>query len=83
LVLSGLSRSEKLIGKLLSFPTEMRFSEVKKILEWHGYVEDNSEGSHHVFRKAGAPRIDIPKKGGQTVKRVYLKLLAEKLRLEE
>ncbi len=60
----------------------MRYSEVKRILEGHGYSADNSEGSHHIFRKAGAPRIDIPKKGGRMVRRAYLKIIAKVLELE-
>lgn len=40
--------------------SEMRFSEVQKMLEAKGYTFDRVTGSHHIFKKPGARSLPIP-----------------------
>ena len=76
-----MSKKEKLIQHLASLPATMRFSDVQKVLEWHGYELDRSNGSHFIFAKTGQPSITIPKKGGKTVARTYLRNIVQALEL--
>ena len=42
-------------------PSEVRFAEVRKLLERAGYVLARVHGSHHIFTKPGAERaIPVP-----------------------
>ena len=47
----------------------------------YGFEERSSSGSHFTFTKTGRKPINIPKKGGQVVKRSYLKAIAKELDL--
>lgn len=76
-----MARYEKLLEKLLAFPPTMRFAEVQRILEANGYTLDRIKGSHHMFVKKGAPRVDVPVHS-ERVKVEYLKDVAAKLELE-
>ena len=76
-----MSRTEKLVQKLLQFPKTMRFSEVKRILGYHGYEEVRVAGSHHIFQKAGTTLINVPTIRGREVKVEYLKAIAADLNL--
>lgn len=46
-----MSKIEKLIQKLKINPTDIRFDEIRKILERYGYILSNSKGSHMRFTK--------------------------------
>lgn len=76
-----MSRKDKLTQRLLSFPAVMRFAEVRKILEGQGYTLRATKGSHNIFTKAGAPRIEVPTVNGRDVKIEYLKKIADLLQL--
>jgi predicted RNA binding protein YcfA (HicA-like mRNA interferase family) len=78
-----MSKKEKLIERLLRKPVDMRFDEVKVILEHYGFVLDskNQKGSHFVFYK-GDKLITIPVHN-HMVKKTYLQLIIELLGLEE
>lgn len=41
---------DKLVDKMRRQPTNMTFTEVKKVLEAYGYEEKRVRGSHHVFK---------------------------------
>ncbi|MFO0212512.1 MAG: type II toxin-antitoxin system HicA family toxin [Pseudanabaena sp.] len=43
----------------------------------------SNKGSHHTFRNEKSLKITIPKKGGQTVKRTYLKQIVKLLELNK
>lgn len=75
-----MARHEKLLEKLLAFPPTMRFAEVQRILE-AGHTLDRIKGSHYMFVKEGAPRVDVPVHS-ECVKVEYLKDVAAKLGLE-
>jgi predicted RNA binding protein YcfA (HicA-like mRNA interferase family) len=78
-----MAKFEKLIRSFLNEPVEVSFSDVKKLLEAFEFSEDNSSGSHHIFRHEDGRMITIPKKGGQKVKGFYVKQVNKVLRLEE
>jgi predicted RNA binding protein YcfA (HicA-like mRNA interferase family) len=65
---------QKLIEKLLSRPTEMRFDELVTILRHYGYEQRSSSGgtSHRRFVKPGKPPVVFPEHDGK-VWRFYLK----------
>ena len=77
-----MSKTDKRVAELLEFPNTMRFSDVQKVLEAYGYALDRVKGSHHIFTKKGATRIDIPVHN-KVVKIDYLKIIAKTLSLEE
>lgn len=58
-----MSKWDKLIQKILSLSKEIRFDELRKVLEHLGYEMRSPRGgsSHHTFRKTGAPALTIPK----------------------
>ena len=57
-----MGRWDKLIRKITSLNKDMRFLELKKVLESYGYVMSSpkSGSSHHTFRKPGCNPITIP-----------------------
>lgn len=56
---------------------DVRFSEIKKILESYGYVACNpsSGSSHWTFRKKGKFPITIPK--NEPIKLTYVRMVKE------
>jgi predicted RNA binding protein YcfA (HicA-like mRNA interferase family) len=53
-------------------PSEMRFSEVQKMLERAGYQLVRISGSHHCFAKPGETLLSIPVHQGK-VKPYYVR----------
>jgi predicted RNA binding protein YcfA (HicA-like mRNA interferase family) len=53
-------------------PSEERFAVVRKLLEQHGWLLVRISGSHHVFKKPGAPDVSIPVHRGK-VKPFYVR----------
>jgi predicted RNA binding protein YcfA (HicA-like mRNA interferase family) len=53
-------------------PSEMRFSEVRKMLERAGYRLVRISGSHHCFAKPGETLVSIPVHQGK-VKPYYVR----------
>jgi predicted RNA binding protein YcfA (HicA-like mRNA interferase family) len=74
-----MGKLKKLIQQFLNHPPEVRFEDVRYLLEAFGFVEIRSRGSHHSFRNEIGQKIVIPKKGGQKVKGVYVKLIVDLL----
>ncbi|NJL22676.1 MAG: type II toxin-antitoxin system HicA family toxin [Leptolyngbyaceae cyanobacterium SM1_3_5] len=73
----------KLVERFLSEPPEVRFEEVRSVLEAFGFVEVRSSGSHHTFRNSSGQIIVVPKSGGKMVKRTYVKEIVRLLNLGE
>jgi predicted RNA binding protein YcfA (HicA-like mRNA interferase family) len=73
----------KLIEKFLRDPPEISYNDVYYLLTKFGFQEVSSKGSHHTFRNEIGQKITIPKKGGKTVKRIYLKQIVALLNLED
>ena len=46
-------------------PSEVRFAIVRRMLERAGWTLIRISGSHHVFKKAGAPDVVLPVHGGK------------------
>ena len=70
-----MSKWDKLIHKLKDSSAEIRYKELKKILEAYGYsAKETSGGSSHItFRKKGCNNITIPRH--KTLKRAYVELV--------
>ncbi|MFI5379387.1 MAG: type II toxin-antitoxin system HicA family toxin [Tepidisphaerales bacterium] len=58
-------------------PSPVRFAEIRRYLESHGWTLERISGSHHVFTKPGRRTFPIPVHGGK-VKYGYLKEAKEK-----
>jgi len=72
-----MSKWEKLIKSIIDLSADLRFEELKKILEHYGYkMKAPSNGSSHcTFRKDGKMPVTIPKK--KPIKRVYVELVKQ------
>lgn len=73
----------KLIEKCLRDTPELSYDDVYYLLTNFGFQEVSAKGSHHTFRNHEGQKITVPKKGGKTVKRNYLKQIVSLLKLEE
>ena len=74
---------DKLIRKITSLNKDMRFLELKKVLESYGYVMSSPKtgSSHHTFRKPGCNPITIP--NHEPIKVVYVKMVKEIIESEQ
>lgn len=72
-----MSSWDKLLDRILSMSKDLRFDELKKVLEEYGYEMKSPRGgsSHCTFRKPGCPPITIPKQ--EPIKRVYVEMVKE------
>ena len=72
-----MSKFDKLLRKIYSLDKNMRFEELKKILEHYGYKMEGPCGgsSHKSFRKPGKTTITIPQH--DPIKRAYVYMVKE------
>ena len=72
-----MTRWDKLIEKICNLSNDLRFDELKKVLESYSYEMTASKGgsSHFVFRKKGCMPITIPKH--EPIKKTYVKMVRE------
>jgi predicted RNA binding protein YcfA (HicA-like mRNA interferase family) len=72
-----LSKWDKLLAKICSLSKDLRFDELRKVLESYGYemVAPKSGSSHYTFRKPGCQPITIPKH--TPIKKVYVELVKQ------
>lgn len=72
-----MSRWDKLLSKICSLSKEIRFDELRKVLESYGYEMHEPRGgsSHCTFRKAGCQPITIPRH--EPIKRVYVEMVKQ------
>ena len=72
-----MSKWEKLLQKILALSKELRFEELRKVLESYGYVMQAPRGgsSHYTFRRPGYTKITIPKHN--PIKRVYVEMVKD------
>lgn len=77
-----MSQWDKLLNSILELSNDIRFDELKKVLEYYGYTISNPRkgSSHFTFRKPGANPITIPKH--VPIKRIYVKLVKEVIERE-
>ena len=72
-----MSKWEKLLSRIYALSGDMRFDELRKVLEAYGYsmTAPKSGSSHCTFRKSGCFPITIPRHA--PVKRVYVELVKQ------
>lgn len=72
-----MSKWNKLLERICSLSNDVRFEELKKILESYGYTMKGTSGgsSHFTFRKQGCAPITIPKH--EPIKKAYIILVKE------
>lgn len=72
-----MSRWDKLLEQVVSLNPDVRFEELKKILESYGYVMKSPKGgsSHFTFRKTECSPITIPRH--KPIKKVYIKMVKD------
>ena len=70
-----MSRWDKLLGRIYSLSKDLRFNELRKVLESYGYEMHSPRGgsSHYTFRKEGCKPITIPKH--EPIKKVYVEMV--------
>ena len=77
-----MSKWDKLLEKICSLSKDMRFNELRKVLESYGYeMHQPKEGSSHcTFRKEGCRPVTIPMH--EPVKKVYVEMVKEVIESE-
>lgn len=72
-----MSKWDKLLNRILCLSNDLRFSELRRVLESYGYVMNSPKGgsSHYTFRKPKKSPITIPKH--EPIKKVYVELVRE------
>ena len=70
-----MSKWDKLLARICSLAKDLRFEELRKVLESYGYVmtSPKSGSSHYTFRKQGCQPITIPKH--EPIKKVYVEMV--------
>ena len=66
---------DKLITRICNLSKDLRFDELRKVLESYGYEMNapRSGSSHYTFRKQGCTPITIPKH--EPIKKVYVEMV--------
>ena len=72
-----MSKWDKLLARICSLSKDIRFSELRKVLEGYGYEMNSprSGSSHYIFRKQGCQPITIPKH--EPIKKVYVEIVKQ------
>ncbi len=72
-----MSKWDKLLMRISSLSKDLRFDELRKVLESYGYKMNapRSGSSHYTFRKSGCQPITIPKH--EPIKKVYVELVRQ------
>ena len=70
-----MSKWDKLIARICNLSQDLRFNELRKVLESFGYERKapRSGSSHYTFRKQGCMPITIPKH--EPIKKVYVEMV--------
>ena len=78
-----MSKWDKLLNRVLLLSNDLRFDELRKILESCGYEmkQPKGGGSHYTFRKKDRYPITIPKH--EPIKKVYVQMVKEIVESEE
>ena len=72
-----MSKWDKLIIRIRNLSKDLRFNELRKVLESYGYEmhAPKSGSSHYTFRKRGCMPITIPKH--EPIKKVYVEMVRQ------
>lgn len=78
-----MSRWDKLLERISTLSSDLRFEELRKVMESYGYIMKGTTGgsSHFTFRKNGCAPITIPKK--EPIKTIYVKMVKAIVESEE
>ena len=78
-----MSKWDKLLTRISTLSKDIRFDELRKVLENCGYVMNapRSGSSHYTFRKKGCMPITIPKH--EPIKKVYVEMVKQIVESEE
>ena len=78
-----MSKWDKLLARIYTLSKDIRFDELRKVLESYGYEMNapRSGSSHYTFRKKGCMPITIPKH--EPIKRVYVEMVKQIVESEE
>lgn len=78
-----MSKWDKLISRICKLSKDLRFDELRKVLESYGYVMNapRSGSSYYTFRKEGCLPITIPRH--EPIKKVYVELVRQIVEREE
>lgn len=72
-----MSKWDKLLKRIHTLSNDLRFEELRKVLESYGYSMYSPKGgsSHYTFRKPGCHPITIPKH--EPIKKVYVEMVRQ------
>ena len=72
-----MTKWDKLLARISSLSNDLRFEELRRILESYGYEARDPRGgsSHCTFRKKGCNPITIPRHA--PIKRVYVEMVRQ------
>lgn len=72
-----MSKWDKLLTRIRSMSKDIRFDELRKVLESYGYKMNTpgSGSSHCTFRKAGCVPVTIPKH--EPIKKAYIEMVRQ------
>lgn len=72
-----MSKWDKLLIRICSLSKDLRFEELRKVLESYGYEMNTPRGgsSHYTFRKFGCHPITIPRH--EPIKKVYVEMVKQ------
>ena len=72
-----MSKWHKLLQRICALSNDLRFDELRKVLESYGYIMHSPKGgsSHCTFRKPGCSPITVPKH--EPIKKVYVEMVKE------
>jgi hypothetical protein len=78
-----MTKWDKLLQRISSLSNDLRFEELRKVMESFGYEMRGVGGgsSHYTFRKPGCAPITIPKQ--EPIKITYVKMVKEIVTREE
>lgn len=78
-----MSKWDKLLQQIYSLSKDLRFEELRKVLESYGYVmhSPHKGSSHCTFRKPGRYPITIPR--SEPIKKIYVALVKAAIESEE
>lgn len=78
-----MSKWNKLLNKICTLSKDVRFDELRKVLEGYGYTmyTPSVGSSHFTFRKKGCKPITVPKH--EPIKKAYVEMVREIIESEE
>ena len=72
-----MSKWDKLLTRICALSKDLRFEELRKVLESYEYKMNAPKGgsSHYTFRKSGCQPITLPKH--EPIKKVYVEMVKQ------